>query len=128
MVTDLDDEAPTDIQINDAVFIDGYVSLADDKGANFLIGTLTAICPTGKKKISPASIGSKINHFICIFWRRNISCSNGKLRSGGANEHATKPITVTVTDLDDEAPTDIQINDAAFIDDKVVFTNDKGDW
>jgi hypothetical protein len=41
-VTDLDDEAPTDIQINDAVFIDGYVSLADDKGANFLIGTLTA--------------------------------------------------------------------------------------
>ncbi|SHN93831.1 hypothetical protein BCLUESOX_1072, partial [bacterium endosymbiont of Bathymodiolus sp. 5 South] len=46
--------------------------------------------------------------------------------NGGANEHATKTITVTVTDLDDEAPTDIQINDAAFIDDKVVFTNDKG--
>jgi hypothetical protein len=36
--------------------------------------------------------------------------------NGGANEHATKTITVTVTDLDDEAPTDIQINDAVFID------------
>ena len=46
--------------------------------------------------------------------------------NGGANEHAAKTITVTVTDLNDEAPTDIQINDAVFIDDKVVFTNDKG--
>jgi hypothetical protein len=33
---------PTDIQINDTFFIDGYVSLADDKGANFLLGTLSA--------------------------------------------------------------------------------------
>jgi hypothetical protein len=38
------------------------------------------------------------------------------VRDGGANEHTTKTITVTVTDLDDEAPTDIQINDAVFID------------
>ncbi|VVH65111.1 hypothetical protein BSPLISOX_2574, partial [uncultured Gammaproteobacteria bacterium] len=41
-VTDLDDEAPTDIQINDAVFINGYVVFSNDKGANFLIGTLSA--------------------------------------------------------------------------------------
>ncbi|VVH65110.1 hypothetical protein BSPLISOX_1598, partial [uncultured Gammaproteobacteria bacterium] len=41
-VTDLDDEAPTDIQINDAFFIDGQVILANDKGANFLLGTLSA--------------------------------------------------------------------------------------
>jgi hypothetical protein len=46
--------------------------------------------------------------------------------NGGANEHAAKTITVTVTDLNDEAPTDIQINDTVFIDGKVVLTNDKG--
>jgi hypothetical protein len=43
-----------------------------------------------------------------------------------ANEHAAKTITVTVTDLNDEAPTDIQINDTVFINGKVVLTNDKG--
>jgi hypothetical protein len=42
--------------------------------------------------------------------------------NGGANEHAAKTITVTVTDLNDEAPTDIQINDTLFINGKVVFT------
>jgi hypothetical protein len=36
------DEAPTDVQINDAFFIDGQVILANDKGANFLLGTLSA--------------------------------------------------------------------------------------
>jgi hypothetical protein len=46
--------------------------------------------------------------------------------NGGANEHTTKTITVTVTDLDDEAPTDIQINDATFINGHVVFGDDKG--
>ncbi|VVH66364.1 hypothetical protein BSPLISOX_2334, partial [uncultured Gammaproteobacteria bacterium] len=46
--------------------------------------------------------------------------------NGGANELTTKTITVTVTDLDDEAPTDIQINDTVFINGKVVLTNDKG--
>jgi hypothetical protein len=39
----VDDEAPTDIQINDTFFINGYVSLADDKGANFLLGTLAVV-------------------------------------------------------------------------------------
>jgi hypothetical protein len=37
-----DDEAPTDIQINDTVFINGKVVLTNDKGANFLLGTLSA--------------------------------------------------------------------------------------
>ncbi len=40
-VTDLE-EAPTDIQINNAFFIDDQVILANDKSANFLIGTLSA--------------------------------------------------------------------------------------
>jgi hypothetical protein len=40
-VTDLDDDAPTDIQINNAFFIDDQVILANDKNANFLIGTLS---------------------------------------------------------------------------------------
>jgi hypothetical protein len=34
-------------------------------------------------------------------------------RKTGTGETTTKTITVTVTDLDDEAPTNIQINDAA---------------
>jgi hypothetical protein len=57
-VTDLDDEAPTDIQINDAVFIDGYVSLADDKGANFLIGTLTATDDTADNELTFTTIST----------------------------------------------------------------------
>jgi hypothetical protein len=34
--------APTDIQINDTVFINGKVVFTNDKGANFLLGTLSA--------------------------------------------------------------------------------------
>jgi hypothetical protein len=42
-VTDLDDEAPTNIQINDAdTDINGFVTLANDKGVGFVIGTLSA--------------------------------------------------------------------------------------
>jgi hypothetical protein len=36
------DEAPTDIQINDTVFINGYIVFTNDKDANFLLGTLSA--------------------------------------------------------------------------------------
>jgi hypothetical protein len=55
-----------------------------------------------------------------------VSISAALRVNGGANELTTKTITVTVTDLDDEAPTDIQINDTVFINGKVVLTNDKG--
>jgi hypothetical protein len=40
------------------------------------------------------------------------------------DEITTKTVTVTVTDLE-EAPTDIQINNAFFIDDQVILANDK---
>jgi hypothetical protein len=35
---------------------------------------------TASRRTDTAFIGSKINHFICIFWRRNISRGNGKIR------------------------------------------------
>ncbi|VVM19830.1 hypothetical protein BSPWISOXPB_9271 [uncultured Gammaproteobacteria bacterium] len=45
-VTDLDDEAPTNIQINDAATdINGFVTLDNDKGVGFVIGTLSATDP-----------------------------------------------------------------------------------
>jgi hypothetical protein len=46
-------------------------------------------------------------------------------RTDTENEVTTKTVTVTVTDLDDDAPTDIQINNAFFIDDQVILANDK---
>jgi hypothetical protein len=69
------------------------------------------------KKIKPKTAIQNTNNY-----EHHIPYQTLVIKYGGA----TKTITVTVTDLDDEAPTDIQINDAAFIDDKVVFTNDKG--
>jgi hypothetical protein len=54
-----------------------------------------------------------------------ITARTGK---GDEAEVATKTITVTVTDLDDEAPTNIQINNAITdINGFVTLANDKGD-
>ncbi|VVH58669.1 hypothetical protein, partial [bacterium endosymbiont of Bathymodiolus sp. 5 South] len=44
-IYDLDDEPPTNVQINGAAVIDGQVILANDKDAGFLIGTLSATDP-----------------------------------------------------------------------------------
>jgi hypothetical protein len=44
-VTDLDDEAPTNIRINGPGVIDGQVALANNKGDDFFIGTLSATDP-----------------------------------------------------------------------------------
>jgi hypothetical protein len=44
-VTDLDDEAPTNIQISADTDTDGFVTLANNEDAGFLIGTLSATDP-----------------------------------------------------------------------------------
>jgi hypothetical protein len=41
----LDDEAPTNIRINDARVVDGWVALANNEGDDFVIGTLSATDP-----------------------------------------------------------------------------------
>jgi hypothetical protein len=55
-IYDLDDEPPTNVQINGAAVIDGQVILANDKDAGFLIGTL-----------------SKTNLLLFVFRHRNIA-------------------------------------------------------
>ncbi|VVH64644.1 hypothetical protein BSPLISOX_2239, partial [uncultured Gammaproteobacteria bacterium] len=44
-VTDLDDEAPTNIRIEGARVVDGQVALANNEGDDFVIGTLSATDP-----------------------------------------------------------------------------------
>jgi hypothetical protein len=44
-ITDLDDEAPTNIQIKGASIDNGFVTLANDKGVGHVIGTLSATDP-----------------------------------------------------------------------------------
>jgi hypothetical protein len=39
----------------------------------------------------------------------------------------SETITVTITDLDDEAPTNIRINDARVVDGWVALANNEGD-
>jgi hypothetical protein len=76
------------------------------------------ICTTGNSKTYITyitSVDSKNNHFICIFWRSNISRGNDKLpfiitASEADKSSVSKPITVTVPALNDVAPTNIQIS------------------
>jgi hypothetical protein len=44
--------------------VSGFKGKCSATKAEFIL-----ICTTGNKKICLAFIGSKINHFICIFWR-----------------------------------------------------------
>jgi hypothetical protein len=48
-------------------------------------------------------------------------------KGGDEAEVATKTITVTVTDLDDEAPTNIRIEGARVVDGQVALANNEGD-
>jgi hypothetical protein len=45
------------------------------------------------------AIGSKINHFICIFWRRNISRGNGKIRLYRYGKFLGITITCWITNM-----------------------------
>jgi hypothetical protein len=47
------DEAPTNIQINDAATdINGFVTLDNDKGVGFVIGTLSATDPSSSRSVT----------------------------------------------------------------------------
>jgi hypothetical protein len=99
-VTDLNDVAPTNIQISNT-------NLLTTK-AKFSL-----ICTTGNSKTYITSVDSKHNHFICIFWLAAIGDMTITVTVSDGVQHTRKDFTISVIALEDAGELVITTTDVA---------------